>query len=117
MQKRLIFNQEFKWLVAIGVLVTPAALWIFSRSAHSSKISSVLGLLMMAPYVGMTRLVSGLPDGAFWLVFFFAQGLYILVVYLALRTCLGGVDVLGHPCETARTVVWIDKDLHWNDCA
>lgn len=86
MQTQLLSLRECVWVGIAGCAVTPAALWFFARFIHSSKAVSALSLALMAPYVGLARWGKDLPDWSFWAVFVLAQAVYLIVVYLVLRT-------------------------------
>jgi len=86
MQERLLSGRELLWIAIVGGLATPAALWLFARFVHSSMTVSVVSLVLMAPYAGLTRWGQDLPDWAFWGVFVIAEAVYLVFGYWVLRT-------------------------------
>lgn len=84
--------KEAAWLAIAGTSSSVVAMWLLGAFVHSSPFLSGIGLVLVLPYMAISRWGHELPDWAFWGTFMLAQAVYVVVLYLLIRSlCAKGL--------------------------
>ena len=90
--------KELCWLAIAGTIVSVVAVWLLAAFVHSSPVLSGISLILVLPYMAVSRWGRELPDWAFWGTFMLAQAAYVVVIYLSFRRLFSkGSSSRSHP--------------------
>ena len=78
--------KEAGWLALAGTILSVVAVWLLGAFVHSSPFLSGIGLVLVLPFMAVSRWGRELPDWAFWGTFMLAQAVYVVVIYLLIRS-------------------------------